>query len=83
MLGLFFSGMIVPLQFFPHWLSVVARTLPFASIVQTPIDVYLGVHHGAALAGLLAEQVAWALVLLGAGRLALGAGTRKLVVQGG
>ncbi|HVU77385.1 MAG TPA: ABC-2 family transporter protein [Gaiellaceae bacterium] len=82
-LSLFFSGMIMPLQFFPHALGTVARILPFASIMQTPIDVYLGRHNGAALAGLVLEQAAWALVLLALGRLALRAGARKLVVQGG
>jgi ABC-2 type transport system permease protein len=82
-LGLFFSGMIMPLQFFPHWLGTVARVLPFASILQTPVDVYLGVHHGLVLAGLVAEQLAWAGVLLWLGRLALRAGTRKVVLQGG
>jgi ABC-2 type transport system permease protein len=82
-LSLFFSGMILPLQFFPGWLETLARALPFASVMQTPIDVYLGQRHGLALAGLILEQVAWALVLLGLGRLALRAGARKLVVQGG
>jgi ABC-2 type transport system permease protein len=82
-LSLFFSGMILPLQFFPHWLGVLARVLPFASIIQTPIDVYLGQQHGLALAGLLALQVAWAVALLALGRFALRAGARKLVVQGG
>ena len=79
----FFSGMILPLQFFPHWLELLARLLPFASIVQTPIDVYLGQRHGLALAGLFALQVFWTLALLAFGRLALRAGARKLVVQGG
>jgi ABC-2 type transport system permease protein len=82
-LSLFFSGMVMPLQFFPHWLGVLARALPFSSIMQTPIDVYLGRHSGLTLFGLVVEQAAWALALLGLGRLALRAGTRKLVVQGG
>jgi ABC-type uncharacterized transport system permease subunit len=33
--------------------------------------------------GVLALQVAWAIVLLALGRVALRAGSRKLVVQGG
>jgi ABC-2 type transport system permease protein len=81
--SLFFSGMIMPLQFFPHWLGTTARALPFASVMQTPIDVYLGRHSGGVLALLVAEQLAWALALLGLGRLALRAGGRKLVIQGG
>lgn len=82
-LSLFFSGMVLPLTFFPAWLRDVAHALPFASIMQTPIDVWLGKHHGPDLAGVLALQLVWALVLLGLGRLALRGGAKKLVIQGG
>src|SRR4051794_18956948 len=59
--SLFLSGMVLPLAFFPHWLRTTAHLLPFASIMQTPIDVWLGKHHGASLAGAIALQVLWAL----------------------
>ena len=52
--SLFFSGMVLPLTFFPSWLRAIAHALPFASIVQTPIDVWLGKHHGSSLVGILA-----------------------------
>ncbi|HET8529278.1 MAG TPA: ABC-2 family transporter protein [Gaiellaceae bacterium] len=81
--NLFFSGMIVPIAFFPHWLGQVAQVLPFAAILQTPIDVWLGKHHGWELVGVLALQAAWAGVLLALGRVGLRTATRKLVVQGG
>jgi ABC-2 type transport system permease protein len=81
--SLFFSGMVVPLAFFPSWLSDVAHALPFPSIVQVPIDIYLGKDRGGDLAAALGVQAAWALVLLGLGRLALARGTRKVVIQGG
>ena len=82
-LNLFLSGMVMPLTFFPGWLRSIAHALPFASILQTPVDVWLGKHHGADLAGVLALQALWAVVLLGLGRLALRGGARRLVVQGG
>ena len=82
-LGIFLSGMVMPLSFFPGWLRTTAHILPFASIMQTPIDFWLGKHDGAAAVGYFALQVFWAVVLLGLGRLALRAGSRKLVVQGG
>jgi ABC-2 type transport system permease protein len=82
-LSLFLSGMAMPLAFFPGWLAEIARALPFASIIQVPIDIWLGKHHGAGLAGVIALQAFWALVLLGLGRFALRAGSRKLVIQGG
>ncbi|HEV8461377.1 MAG TPA: ABC-2 family transporter protein [Gaiellaceae bacterium] len=81
-LSLFFSGMILPLTFFPDWLRQLAYALPFASILQTPIDLWLGKPHWP-IAAMLALQVGWALALLGLGRLALRAGRHKLVVQGG
>ncbi|MCW2964217.1 MAG: transporter permease, partial [Actinomycetia bacterium] len=81
--SLFFSGMILPLTFFPSWLRAIAHALPFASIMQTPIDVWLGKHHGAELVGILAVQAAWALALLGLGRVTLRLGAKKLVIQGG
>jgi ABC-2 type transport system permease protein len=77
--NLFFSGMIVPIAFFPHWLGQVARLLPFASVLQTPIDVWLGQSH----AWQLALQVGWAVALLALGRVVLRRATQRLVVQGG
>jgi ABC-2 type transport system permease protein len=81
-LSLFFSGMVLPLTFFPDWLRSLAYALPFASIMQTPIDLWLGKPHWS-IAAMLALQVAWAVALLGLGRLTLRAGRHKLVVQGG
>jgi ABC-2 type transport system permease protein len=81
--SLFFSGMILPLALFPGWLRTIAHALPFQSIIQVPIDVYLGKHSGLALAGVLVLQAAWAVALLALARAALAAGTRKLVIQGG
>jgi len=79
----FFSGQIVPLAFFPDWLETLAWALPFAAMVQAPIEVWLGHAQGAELVGLLGLQALWAVILLGAGRAVLAAGMRKLVIQGG
>lgn len=82
--GLFFSGMLLPLNVFPGALGEVARVLPWASMLQVPADVYLGKYEGGReLAGAYAFQGCWALVLFGAGRAAQAAATRKVVVQGG
>ena len=80
---MFFSGMAIPLAFLPAgWREVVAA-LPFAGMIQVPVDVFLGKHAGLDLLAALALQAAWAAALLGLGRLVLAAGVRKLVVQGG
>jgi ABC-2 type transport system permease protein len=77
--SLFFSGAIVPLAYFPGWLKALADALPFAAILQTPVDVWLGKAHGRQI-GL---QLVWAVVLFALGRIVLARATRKLVVQGG
>jgi len=81
--NLVLSGMIIPLSFFPEPLDAIARTTPFASMLQAPIDIYVGAPLGGSVVTVLALQASWALALHAAGRLMLRAGTRKLVVQGG
>ena len=76
------SGFIIPVVLFPGWLRSLSRFLPFASVIQTPIEVFLG-KHGVFPIGTLAVQALWLVALLGLGRLVLRAGTRHLVVQGG
>lgn len=80
----FFSGFVLPITFLPTGLARVARLLPFAAMLQLPAEVFLGQHQGiASLAGVLAQQVAWAVALLGLSRLVVGRAIGKLVVQGG
>jgi ABC-2 type transport system permease protein len=79
----FLTGFMVPLTFLPQAPRAALQALPFAGVVQVPIDVFLGKHHGLGLLGALAFQAAWAAVILLAGRLLLAAAVRKLVVQGG
>ena len=79
----FFSGMIIPIVLFPDWLEKLAWALPFAGMVQAPVEIFLRHVSGIEAVGLLALQAFWAVALLGLGRLAFNAGTRRLVVQGG
>lgn len=83
LLAQFLSGVFVPVVFFPEWLERKARTLPFASMVQTPAEVFLGKHAGIGAAKVVALQVAWALALAVVGRLVLARAVRRVVVQGG
>jgi ABC-2 type transport system permease protein len=76
-------GMAVPLSFFPEPWDDVLRALPFAAIVQTPVDVFVANELGGSTALVLGLQALWAAVLVGLGHAALRAGTRRLVVQGG
>ncbi|PRH80313.1 ABC transporter permease [Streptomyces solincola] len=81
--GLFFSGMLLPLTVFPGGLGDLARVLPWSTMLQVPVDVFLEKHTGWALARAYAFQAGWAVLLLAAGRLLQSAATRRVVVQGG
>jgi len=82
-LSQFLSGFIMPLALLPDWFSRLCSWTPFPAIVNTPVEVYLGMHHGSELIWLLVLQVVWFLVLAGVGHLVLQAGLRRLVIQGG
>ncbi|MER5895661.1 ABC-2 family transporter protein [Streptomyces sp. NPDC001876] len=81
--GLFFSGMLLPLNLFPGVLGEVARALPWSSLLQVPADVFLGRRTGWGLVQAYAFQAGWAVALLLAGRLLQSVATRRVVVQGG
>ncbi|MGW4030432.1 ABC transporter permease [Streptomyces sp. NPDC004838] len=83
LVGLFFSGMLLPLNLFPGALGEIARALPWSSLLQIPADVLLGKHTGRGLAEAYAFQAGWAIALLAAGRLLQSVATRRVVVQGG
>ncbi|MFG2883847.1 ABC transporter permease [Streptomyces sp. NPDC048297] len=78
--GYFCSGMLLPLNVFPGSLGEVVRALPWSSLLQAPADVLLG--HADPL-GTYLFQGAWAVALLGLGRLVQSSATRRVVVQGG
>jgi ABC-2 type transport system permease protein len=81
--GLFFSGMLLPLNVFPGGLGEVARALPWSAMLQVPADVLLGRHRGTGALAALAFQAGWAVLLLAAGRQLQGVAARRVVVQGG
>ncbi|WP_367135053.1 ABC transporter permease [Saccharothrix sp. HUAS TT1] len=73
-------GLTVPLAFFPEWALPVLWSLPFAGMLQAPIDVFL--ERGSPWP-FLAGQAFWAVALLAAGHFVLNRAVRKVVVQGG
>jgi ABC-2 type transport system permease protein len=79
-MGIFCSGMTLPLNAFPGVLGDVVRVLPWAAQLQMPADVLMGETDPL---GAYAFQAVWAVVLLGTGRLVQSAATRRVVVQGG
>jgi ABC-2 type transport system permease protein len=81
--GTLLNGLAIPVSWFPPWLRTIAWCTPFPTMIQVPADLLTGRVGGGPALGLLAAQVGWALLLMGAGRWVLARGTRHLVVQGG
>lgn len=79
----FLCGAFVPIVFFPAWLEHLCRILPFASMLQVPVEVWLGRHQGFDLLATWTWQALWAVVLLVLGRLVMARAVRRVVVQGG
>ena len=80
---LFFAGLALPINFFPGWLETLARILPFAAVMQLPIEILIGKHHRWDLVLTVGSQLAWAVTLYLGARAVLSVATRKLVIQGG
>ena len=77
------SGFFMPLRFFPDWFVTLCRLTPFPAMVNTIIEIYLGVVTGPAVLWALLGQLFWLVILVIAGNLTLRAGVRRLVIQGG
>ncbi len=80
---MFFSGFLLPLDFFPPLLAAIARALPFQAITALPAQVFLGQITGPALIGTVLLQAFWAVVLCTLAWLMLRAAMHKVVIQGG
>jgi ABC-2 type transport system permease protein len=77
------SGFVMPLRFFPDWFVTICELTPFPSMVNTPVEVYLGLLHGPALLQALLLQLLWFMILLAVGQVTLRRGVHHLVIQGG
>jgi ABC-2 type transport system permease protein len=78
-----FSGMIVPLPFYPEWSQPFVRALPFRALCDVPYRIYSGHLSSAEAASEIGLALAWTLALVIAGRALLVRGARRVVVQGG
>jgi ABC-2 type transport system permease protein len=80
---MFFSGFLMPLRFFPDWVQTLAYFTPFPHMLNTVVEIYLGVLTSTQLINALLAQVAWAIVLIVMGQIVLRLGTKRLVILGG
>jgi ABC-2 type transport system permease protein len=80
---LLLSGMLIPVAYFPETLQSIVWWTPFPSMVNVPVEVWLGMHGGPALARILGVQALWAVALAALARAVYARGVSRLVVQGG
>jgi len=60
-----FSGLVVPIAFFPGWTQTVMQWLPFQAISYLPSAVFVGkVSGAAAVQGVFIVQILWFLLLI-------------------
>lgn len=78
-----FSGVMIPISFFPAWVQGALFWLPFKYIAYVPLRIYLGmeplsrVHQGVLL------QVMWIIIIYAAGQLLWHLAIKRLEIQGG
>ena len=75
-----FSGLLLPLAFFPRWFEILANILPFRAMVMSPVQAYLGQGN---MAILLLGQAAWFFALVLGGLSLLRLANKRVVIQGG
>jgi ABC-2 type transport system permease protein len=73
----------MPLRLFPEWFIQFCNFTPFPSMINTVVEVYLGVLDSQAVMRALLTQGFWVILLVAVAHLVLKAGTRRLVIQGG
>lgn len=78
-----FSGLIIPLSFFPGWAESILSSLPFQAITYIPASVFTGRVAGDMVWDALRTQIIWFLVLIVPIMLTWIKARRRLFVQGG
>jgi ABC-2 type transport system permease protein len=78
-----FSGLLIPMSFFPQSIQRVMNYLPFQHISFTPVLIYLGKVQGQKIGELLIIQFFWAAAIFLIGQWWWSSSIRKLSIQGG
>lgn len=78
-----FSGLLLPISFFPKWLQTISDYLPFKIISYVPLQFYLGKVPSEQVLGILLNQLFWVFLLIVLGQFLWQWSIRKLTLQGG
>lgn len=78
-----FSGLLLPISFFPHVFQVALAWMPFQYISYIPVLLYLGKVSGLGILRELAIQLFWVVALLAFGHAMWQWSSRRITIQGG
>lgn len=78
-----FSGLLIPISFFPEVFQKILNYLPFQYISYIPVLIYLGKLNGMEILRALGIQIFWVLALLAIGDALWRWSSRKITIQGG
>lgn len=78
-----FSGLLLPISFYPEWAQEIIKLMPFQAVSFLPNYIYLGKIRGAAALEVLLLQLFWIVVLYAVAALFWRYAVRNVVVQGG
>ena len=77
------SGLVVPIPFFPKFLQVISKCLPFQYVSDLPFRIYVGnIGLTEGIYGLLIQFI-WVIILMIIGYILMHKSLKKVVVQGG
>ncbi len=78
-----FSGLLIPISFFPSVFQKIFGLLPFQYISYVPVLIYLGKIKGGGILTALGLQVFWVAAMLVVGGTMWRWSSRKITIQGG
>ena len=78
-----FSGLLIPISFYPDWAREVIQYFPFQAISYLPNMIYIGKITGMAAFQVFLTQILWAIVLYALAALIWRVAVKNVVIQGG
>ena len=81
-LAFIFGGLLIPLDFYPQWLQVIAKALPFASAIYGPARLFVTPSLGMFI-NVMSLQLIWIIVLSFTLTVVYRSGIKQLTVNGG
>lgn len=78
-----FSGLLLPISFFPRFFQTALSAMPFPYISYVPVLLYLGKIKGSGIVIALGLQLFWVAATLALGDVMWRWSSRKITIQGG